>query len=308
MNIQQMRYVIEVEKTGSISRAAGNLFMGQPNLSKAIKELESSLGIRIFERTPKGVIATDSGGKFLREIRGVVEQIESIETRYCQTTANIQSLSVSVPHCWYFSSAFSRFARELDTSEEMELEFNETDSVTAINNVLQGKQHIGFIRYHMDCEPFFMQMLAEQNLKHRVMREFDNKILISKTHPLSCAESITEKELADYIELSNGGCSVSKTQSTQCSAAINPAKHKVCVREFSNQLVFLANETRSYMWAPTLPGELLEQKGLVQKACSTLNRRSRDLFISVHGHVSGKLEKLFLEKLHEQIDVKSVYA
>ena len=302
MNIQQMRYVLEVEKTGSISRAASNLFMGQPNLSKAIKELEASLGIRIFKRTPKGVVATASGGQFLNEIRGVIEQIESIESRYRQNQMKEQSLLVSVPHCWYFSSAFTMFVRSLNSEDEMDLAFNEADSITAINNVVQGKQHVGFIRYHVDCEPFFMQLLAEQNLKHKLIWEFENHILISKSHQLANAQSVTNAELADYIELSHGGCSAAKSlQNARCGAIKPVSKRKIRVREFGNQLDFLANEPHAYMWAPIMPQKVLEHNGLVQKSCSNIQSRCRDVFITPHGHVKTPLEKLFLEKLQIQL-------
>ena len=57
MNILHLKYAVEVAKTRSISKAAENLYMGQPNLSRAIKELEESLGITIFRRTTKGISA-----------------------------------------------------------------------------------------------------------------------------------------------------------------------------------------------------------------------------------------------------------
>ena len=49
MNLLHLKYAVEIEKTGSITKAANNLFMGQPNLSKAIKELETEIGITIFK-------------------------------------------------------------------------------------------------------------------------------------------------------------------------------------------------------------------------------------------------------------------
>ena len=55
MNIAHLRYAVEIAKTGSITQAADNLYMGQPNMSKAVKELESTLGIVIFKRTPRGL-------------------------------------------------------------------------------------------------------------------------------------------------------------------------------------------------------------------------------------------------------------
>ena len=53
-----MKYAVEVAKTGSLNKAAEKLFMAPPNLSRSIKELESDLGITIFERSQKGVTLT----------------------------------------------------------------------------------------------------------------------------------------------------------------------------------------------------------------------------------------------------------
>ena len=75
MNTLHLKYAVEVERAGSITQAADNLFMAQPNLSKAIRELEEGLGITIFERTPRGVVPTPKGVEFLtraKEILGVV--------------------------------------------------------------------------------------------------------------------------------------------------------------------------------------------------------------------------------------------
>ncbi len=64
MNLLHLKYAAEVSKTKSISKAAENLFMGQPNLSRAIRELEESLGIVIFERSTKGISVTEAGAEF----------------------------------------------------------------------------------------------------------------------------------------------------------------------------------------------------------------------------------------------------
>ena len=79
MNTQHMKYVVEVEKTGSITKAAHNLYMGQPNLSKAIKELENELGIAIFRRTAKGVEPTRKGAEFLTYAKTILAQIDELE-------------------------------------------------------------------------------------------------------------------------------------------------------------------------------------------------------------------------------------
>ena len=82
MNILHLKYAVEVAKTKSISKAAENLYMGQPNLSRAIKELEESLGITIFDRTPKGITLTPQGEEFLQYARRIISQVDEVEQMY----------------------------------------------------------------------------------------------------------------------------------------------------------------------------------------------------------------------------------
>ena len=97
MNVLFFKYVIEVERTRSISQAAENLFMAQPNLSKAIKEMEDTLGFNIFERSSKGVIPTMQGKEFLVYARNIVSQLEKIESIAKPNSAELQFLKVSIP-------------------------------------------------------------------------------------------------------------------------------------------------------------------------------------------------------------------
>ena len=79
MTLQQLRYVIEVAKTGSMNVAAKQLFVSQPSLSMAIRELENDVHISIFERTTKGVVITAEGEEFLGYARQIINQVELLE-------------------------------------------------------------------------------------------------------------------------------------------------------------------------------------------------------------------------------------
>ena len=96
MNILHLKYAVEVEKTRSINKAAENLFMGQPNLSRAIKELEESLGITIFKRTSKGISPTEQGEEFLGYAKSILAQIDAVETIFSKDRQNRQQLKISV--------------------------------------------------------------------------------------------------------------------------------------------------------------------------------------------------------------------
>ena len=82
MTIQQLRYVIKITECGSITEAARQLFVSQPSLSAAVKELEAELGIEIFRRTAKGITLTADGTEFLSYVRHIIEQTELLAERY----------------------------------------------------------------------------------------------------------------------------------------------------------------------------------------------------------------------------------
>ena len=78
MNLLHMKYAVTVAETGSINRAAEKLFVGQPNLSRAIKELEGSLGVTLFERSARGMVPTPQGGVFLRYAKAILQQVDEV--------------------------------------------------------------------------------------------------------------------------------------------------------------------------------------------------------------------------------------
>jgi DNA-binding transcriptional LysR family regulator len=118
MNTQHLKYAIEVERTCSITQAAENLYMGQPSLSKAIKDLEDSLGYTIFERTSKGVTPTQKGIEFLSYARNILNQIEKMEALSDTAGKNTQCFNLSIPRGSYIADAVTKFVSELDVSKE----------------------------------------------------------------------------------------------------------------------------------------------------------------------------------------------
>ena len=140
MNILHLKYATEIAKTKSISKAAENLYMGQPNLSRAIKELEEHIGITIFKRTSKGITVTDDGEEFLRYARRIIAQVEQVEDIYINGKRKVQQFSASVPRASYISDAFTEFSKKINTGSPAEFFYKETNSMKTINNVLDSIQ------------------------------------------------------------------------------------------------------------------------------------------------------------------------
>ncbi|MCG6979010.1 LysR family transcriptional regulator, partial [Lactococcus lactis] len=73
ISLQQLKYFIEVARVGSINQAAEILFITQPSLSKAIKDIEVEVDLSLFQRSSKGISLTADGAEFLGYARQVVE-------------------------------------------------------------------------------------------------------------------------------------------------------------------------------------------------------------------------------------------
>lgn len=110
MELSQLRYVVAVADLGSISAAARHLYVGQPSLSKSIKELENELGRPLFRRTARGVELTPSGRDFLSHARSIVAQMDAVTELYRPPQNNSLRLSVCVPCASYVSHAYFRWA------------------------------------------------------------------------------------------------------------------------------------------------------------------------------------------------------
>ena len=162
MNTLYFQYVIEVDRTNSITQAAENLFIAQPNLSKAIKELEANLGFKIFKRTSKGVIPTPRGVTFLEHARRIVRQLDEIDALCKPEDKDYFSLNISIPRSSYVADGVTDFIVGLDPTGGLDLNVHETNSLQAIRDVAEGDYSLGVIRYKTEYESYFQDYLKEK--------------------------------------------------------------------------------------------------------------------------------------------------
>ncbi|MFR1895170.1 LysR family transcriptional regulator, partial [Hungatella sp.] len=245
MNTVLLQYAVEVEKTGSITQAAGNLYMDQPNLSKAIKTLEESLGAPIFKRTPKGVVPTARGRIFLEYARNVLAQLEEMEALYKPAKAGGVEFALSMPRASYISYAFSLFVKRIDRKEGMNLWLRETNSADTLRDVDRGEYKLGIIRYKPSAEAYYAKQAAECGLKTELLLEYDERLLMSQAHPLALAGHIEPGDLLPYIEITHGDGSTSGHR--EFKAADSPPANRIYIFERGTQMGLLHENSDTYM-------------------------------------------------------------
>lgn len=300
MNILYLKYAIEVERAHSINKAAENLYMGQPNLSRAIKELEESIGLTIFERTPRGMVTTDQGREFLQSAKELVHQVDAFEGRYCRSDDNMMKFSVSVARAGYLSEAFIKFAGTIDPAQRSELIFCEANAMRAIRNILESGYRLAIIRYAVGYDRYFQDMFDEKGLTDELIAEFSSCLLMSKDSPLADKEEITLEDLEGNTEIA---------YADPFAPTISPATvkkgelggnvlHRILVFDRGSQLDLLSGVTGSFMWASPMSDEMLRKRGLVQRHCKDVERVYRDVLVHKRDYHRSELDERFLEDVH----------
>lgn len=201
MTLQQLKYVIEVARSRSISKAAQSLFISQPSLSNALKELEKEMGITIFLRTNKGIMLTPEGSEFLGYARQVVEQAELLENRYAHTQSPQQHFSVSTQHYAFAVSAFVRLLEDFNR-EEYEFAFRETKTYEIIDDVKNLRSEIGILYVNEFNKKVIYKFLREGNLVFQKLFEAKPHVFISSKNPLAQKDYVTLSDLHPYPYLS----------------------------------------------------------------------------------------------------------
>ncbi|MFT4007465.1 MAG: LysR family transcriptional regulator [Lacrimispora sp.] len=296
MNTQLLQYAVEVERTGSITRAAANLYMDQPNLSKAIRSLEESLGAPIFKRTPKGVVPTARGRIFLEHARNVLAQIEEMEHLYKPGQGNGVEFSLSMPRASYLSFAFSKFISKLGREETMNVWLRETNSADTLRDVETGEYNLGIIRYQPVSEAYYAQEAGAKGLLTEPVLKYSAALLMSEDHPLARKESIETGDLTPYIEITHGD---GPPGTGECGKGgkMTESSRRIYVFERGSQFNILCEDPDTYMWVSPMPAEVLSRHHLVERQCKKPVMVFQDALVYRKGYSLTDWDKGFLKEV-----------
>ena len=202
LTIQQLKYAVTAAEKGTMSEAAQSLFLSQPSLTAAIKELEKELRITIFHRTNKGVIATNEGEEFLGYARQVLQQVGLIEEKYLDTDSRIyirlnHIFSVSAQH---YSFAVNAFVDVIQTFGNQSYDFTlrETQTFEIIQDVSRLKSEVGVLYLSRENQAVIQKLIAENGLVFEELFTAPPHVFISFKHPLAAKTEITLDDLKPY--------------------------------------------------------------------------------------------------------------
>lgn len=197
MTILQLKYVVAISTSASMREASGKLFVSQPALSASIRELEEELGIRIFERTNKGILMTEKGNEFLGYAKQAVSQYELVENKYLNAEEGKEYYSISMQHYVFAIHAFVEAIRKRNADKFSYL-IKETRTDEVITNVRDYKSEIGVLSYSESNKNVMNKLFREYDLDFHPLMVCDTYAYLSKKHPLAEKKELSVEELREY--------------------------------------------------------------------------------------------------------------
>lgn len=299
MNLLHMKYAVDVAETNSINKAAEKLYVGQSVLSRAIKELEASLGVLLFERSAKGMSLTPDGEIFVEYAKTILKQVDDVENVFRHGTTANKNFSVSGPRACYIADAFARFSAKLNKEEKIDVFYRETNSMRTIKNILEENYQLGILRYGENYDKYYKLMMEEKGLLFQLITEFSHVLVMNAESPLASLENITFDDLKDYTMIAHADPYVPwlPLSEVKKEELQDNVKQRIFVFERASQFELLAQNPLTYMWVSPIPAPLLARYGLVQRSCSENHRMYKDVLVYKKEYALSNLDKRFIQEL-----------
>ncbi|MBT9626982.1 LysR family transcriptional regulator [Ligilactobacillus ruminis] len=201
MRIQQLEYLEKIVEAGSINEAAKRLFLTQPSLSNAVKELENEMGIQIFQRSSGGISLTAEGREFMTYSKQILDQVNLMNERYKNGQQRKQSFSVSAQHYAFVVHAFVELIKSVNASE-YQFTLRETETQNIFNDLAQFKSELGILYTNRFNQKIMQRLFKENNLVFTPLFVAKPHIFVSRYNPLTSKSSVNLSDLEDYPYLS----------------------------------------------------------------------------------------------------------
>ncbi len=295
MNTQHLQYIIEIERTRSISQAAENLFIGQPNLSRILHEMESSIGFRIFERTSKGVRPTVRGAQFLQHAKSILREAEAIDALGPRHPVE-NRLRVAMPRSAALFYVAAQYLNSLPQDQKLDAAIRECHARQALELLANGEVEVGIIRFRMEYRDYFEEQSSTRGLNMQILSKYHYQIVMPKSHPLASKQKLTRNDFLGLPEIVHGDVFrlQGKTEDTTVT------HRKIYTVDRMAQLTLLETIPGAYMWAPPMPSDVLERWGLVQLTYSESQRVYYDALISNQQYTLSEIESGFVKAIQAE--------
>lgn len=289
MNLHQMRCVLEISRVGSVTKAAQNLYISQPNLSRTIKDLEKELGVTLFRRGAQGMEPTVEAAQLLRYAENIVQQMDELESIY-QTHEESMSLTLAGPRSGYITRGLAAFLSKRQ-QKQLKVQYHEMPTAQALDYVSRGQVQIAVVRHQIIYDDYFKELFAKAGLASRTLMQFQPCVLMGERHPLEQYSHLEPQQLMEYTHIIRGDAQIPVNAEGKVitgSMAISPSH--IHVNDRASMYELLRGVPGSYAWSNPLPEAELKRQGLIQRRCNE-SGTNRDVILWQAKHGLGAVAR-----------------
>ncbi len=291
MNTVHLQYMIEIERTRSISQAAENLFIGQPNLSRILHEMEKSVGFCIFERNSKGARPTERGAVFLQHAKSILRELEQIDALGPRNPVP-DRLRVCIPRSAPLLEAAAAYLAHLE-GRSLNAVIRECHARTALELLANGEAEIGVIRFRAEYRDYFEEQSKSRGLSVQILSRYRYQLVMHASHPLAQRQTLSRGDLAGYTEIVHGDNFRVAGKSDELQ------RRRIYSVDRMSQVSLLEKVHGAYLWSSPLPPETLARWNLVQRRCTENPTAYHDALLC-HPHYSmTEIESGFVQMVQQ---------
>lgn len=299
MNINYIRYALEISRYGSINRAAKQLYISQSSLSRGIKELEDQIGIKIFDRSATGIVTTHQGQEFLNQASKLDMQYKYLEDMYFSDyKPNVFHLSVSSVRYAAANRAVINLYNRHSGSEFQNICFEETSVEDVIQHVYDGLFSLGILISSVDKRDYWRSSAASRKLSYTVLATQNACVFLGDGHPLSKEATVSLEQLIDYPHATMAQSDVSPIY--YCSGINNYDFRTVARRILVSDraaLYDILRETNAYYIGLNLGDTSQCAKGIRFMPIQSADVKMDCVLIALKDHILNETEKEFVEEI-----------
>jgi DNA-binding transcriptional LysR family regulator len=297
MNLIHLKYIITIAEQGSLGRAAEVLTVAQPNLSRAVKEMEADLGIRIFNRTPKGMTLTPDGETFLNSAHKIIDQIDTIKAYYSTKGTHRRVLTVSAPRSAYVAKAMASFTKDLQ-GEPAEIQLLELSAAARMKAPINPKVQFSILRCKASNALFFEDELQKRSVAWEKLGTFRYTLVFREDSPLADLPEIRIKDLKKLVEICPCDPSIPvEPLGAFRNDSIPKSDRIVILEDRATVLEVLSASSENFLWSSPLPEDLKKRYGLIQRPCAEEKTLYLDLVTYRSHRTLNETEASFLSHL-----------
>ncbi len=303
MDIQNLRYLIQIEQIGSINKAAQSLYISQSTLSRILKDAEDQIGISIFRRTNRGVIPTYDGQLFLDKVKKVLADIEELDSQYFNHHKNDEmTLLIATQRCSVSVNAFLNFYQEnCRDMKLLNLALQEEPTENILRLVTNRIYHLGILHTTNERDADFLLMCRNLGLESHLLDESPVCAQVRRGHPLAGQVSIDSAALESYPHVTYSDEDITKIN--YCSDIFqynqNVVKKRIIVQDRGTLLQVIGGTDGYYLGCDWGHYNLNNTQHIEYIPLNDTNLTIKTYWIQREGYVLAPQELSFIECLKQ---------